>query len=260
MVWSRGKQKNGPGSARTGACVPGRRSAFTLVDVLVTIAVIAVLMSVMLPSLGRIRETTRRTVCASNIRQLGIGIGLYASDHRDLLVPSVFMSDRGVNNPQRTMQIRLGVRTWDWDGLGILAHRDYVSTPEVYYCRSHSGAHPFSVYAPSWNMPRAVIFSNYQYRAMGPSPRYARMLAEVPGDAALISDGMRTQADFNHRTGCNVMHADLSVAWWNDNGGRLLETLPPNDSNGDNAVNSAWHRLDGDGTRSRSQQGHSGTN
>ncbi|MCQ6498005.1 type II secretion system protein, partial [Vibrio parahaemolyticus] len=63
-----------------GAGVPGsraQRSGFTIIDVLVSIAVIAVLISILMPSLSLVRETTRRLVCSSNIRQHGMGLAMY---------------------------------------------------------------------------------------------------------------------------------------------------------------------------------------
>lgn len=51
--------------------------AFTLIELLVVVAIIAVLIAILLPSLGKARSTTRRTICAANLRQIGIAASAY---------------------------------------------------------------------------------------------------------------------------------------------------------------------------------------
>ncbi len=63
------------------------RHAFTLVELLVTISIIALLLAILLPNLSSAREQARSAVCASNIRQLAIANTAYAIDNGDHLVP-----------------------------------------------------------------------------------------------------------------------------------------------------------------------------
>lgn len=58
-----------------------RKHAFTLVELLVVIGIIAVLISILLPSLSRAREAANMIQCASNLRQIGQAYSLYANEH-----------------------------------------------------------------------------------------------------------------------------------------------------------------------------------
>ena len=61
------------------------RPAFTLLELLVTVCIIGILATLLLPALSRAREKTRQTTCAGNLRQINQALHLYADDGSDSL-------------------------------------------------------------------------------------------------------------------------------------------------------------------------------
>lgn len=229
-----------------------RKHGFSLIDLLVSIAVMVVLISILAPSLFRAQESARRVRCASNVRQIGIAIQTYASDYRDRLPPAWFNESNGSSNAQSrpdpnqnhdqdsaaasmqdwsndTMFVRVVPDEQSgrssqpvWDGLGVLIADRYLDHPGVFYCPSHHGDHDFHVYAGQWTGGMGSIAANYQYRI----PADSAFLSELDPRLSISADGMRTRDDYNHVDGNNFLRADLSVGWYADIGNILLNSLP----------------------------------
>ena len=64
------------------------RRAFTLLELLIVVVIIATLISILLPSLSRARAQTCAVKCRANLHQIGLGLVLYSSENRDYVVPS----------------------------------------------------------------------------------------------------------------------------------------------------------------------------
>ena len=73
-----------------------KHKGFTLVELLVVIAVIAILMAILLPALGRAREQGKRVVCFNDMKQLQMAWNLYADNSKDKIVPADIAYSWGV--------------------------------------------------------------------------------------------------------------------------------------------------------------------
>jgi prepilin-type N-terminal cleavage/methylation domain-containing protein/prepilin-type processing-associated H-X9-DG protein len=72
------------------------RRAFTLIELLTVIAIIGILAAIIIPTVGKVRETARASQCVSNFRQIGMGIQLYTQDNQQRL-PGPLYTGQGPN-------------------------------------------------------------------------------------------------------------------------------------------------------------------
>ena len=140
-----------------------RRPAFSLVELLVVIGIIALLIAVLLPALNQARETSVRLKCASNLRQIGLAQTLYANDNAGW-VPRDYTPWRADRRPYWAAAYGkyLDPRT-DWDDAAISvtgngtedrSGDELTKTSEVLQCP----AHPFVGQIPGGYVVNAFRF------------------------------------------------------------------------------------------------------
>jgi prepilin-type N-terminal cleavage/methylation domain-containing protein len=208
-----------------------RKAAFTLIELLVVVGIIAVLVSILLPALSKVRQQALNANCASNLRQIGIACASYAADFKGYLparfregkdpfyqpLYTYFAQDIKVSPPARY-------------GLGLLWERKYIDTPEVFYCpggRAHP-LHNIDSFPKPWLSDTKQNYrTSYTY-----NPHYALKtpgdtnsekltaypkLGKFPRNKVLAADLIRTYQTISHYGGgeripsWNMLFADGHV-------------------------------------------------
>jgi len=214
--------------------------AFTVIELIVCMGIVAVLCGILLPSLRAAREASCKLNCNSNQRQIGTAIVAYGMQSNSR-VPQSVNAEGNQPRRQELMASRLKDGSMPgsagWDGLGFLVKGGYLGNCQCLYCPSHHGDHSFGRYADDYaskDSASVQIYTNYHYsghilRQMGagmPATRETAITIDSGSDVLLLTDGLRTRSDFNHETGLNRMMADLSIEWWADTGNQLRSKIP----------------------------------
>lgn len=175
--------------------VPKRACAFTLIETLVVIAIIAILAAVLFPVFARARESVRATGCMSNLKQINLAVTLYVQDWEEVFpmnrFPDATHPLSGCTSSDPTIQpndMLLG-STYNWKRaiLAYVKHQAVFACPSNSYQQRQGGDELNAGYPMSQSLPASYALNGSFFHQAVPPCWYGEVLSR-PRSVAEITE------------------------------------------------------------------------
>lgn len=118
-----------------------RQNKFTLIELLIVIAIIAILASMLLPALGKAREAAKQSYCLNNLKQIGTACMMYSDDFGNKYFPPVDVSWAQTDNARKLWPNFLDSYLGEWH-INKIYYPAGKSPNKIYLCPTHLTTEP----------------------------------------------------------------------------------------------------------------------